>query len=159
MAVVWLLTLPAAAMVGALAAWVAARGPAGTVLVGAALVAAAGGIYAASGAVRSPRPPSTTRRPAAGGRRRPRGGVRREPMTIHGDCCRGVRRVVGLDGRGRRAGHPRAAGVVDPGPAARYAPAARRPLFSPRLGTAVAAAALPTAAPIVLFGLWVLIAR
>jgi inorganic phosphate transporter, PiT family len=48
MAVAWLLTLPAAAAVGAAAAWVAAHGPAGTVLVGAALVVAAGGIYALS---------------------------------------------------------------------------------------------------------------
>jgi inorganic phosphate transporter, PiT family len=48
MAVVWLLTLPAAATVGALAAWVAARGPVGTVLVAAVLVAAGGAIYALS---------------------------------------------------------------------------------------------------------------
>jgi PiT family inorganic phosphate transporter len=48
MAAVWLLTLPAAAIMGALAAWVAARGPASTALVGAALVAVAVGIYAAS---------------------------------------------------------------------------------------------------------------
>ena len=40
MAATWLLTLPAAAVVGALAAWVAARGTAGTVLVVAALVVA-----------------------------------------------------------------------------------------------------------------------
>jgi inorganic phosphate transporter, PiT family len=48
MGAVWLLTLPAAATVGALAAWVAARGAAGTILVGVLLVLAAGGIYAAS---------------------------------------------------------------------------------------------------------------
>ena len=48
MAGVWLLTLPSAAVVGALAAWVAARGTAGTVLVVAVLVAAAAGIYALS---------------------------------------------------------------------------------------------------------------
>jgi inorganic phosphate transporter, PiT family len=48
MGAVWLLTLPAAATVGALAAWTAARGTAGTVLVGALLVAAAGGIYGLS---------------------------------------------------------------------------------------------------------------
>jgi PiT family inorganic phosphate transporter len=48
MAAAWLLTLPAAAIVGALAAWVAARGTEGTVLVAAVLVAAAGGIYALS---------------------------------------------------------------------------------------------------------------
>jgi PiT family inorganic phosphate transporter len=48
MAVAWLLTLPAAAVAGALAAWVAARGPAGTVLVGSLLVVVAGVIYAAS---------------------------------------------------------------------------------------------------------------
>ena len=45
---VWLLTLPSAAVVGAAAAWVAARGTAGTVLVLVALVAGAGAIYAAS---------------------------------------------------------------------------------------------------------------
>jgi PiT family inorganic phosphate transporter len=48
MVVVWLLTLPAAATVGALAAWVASRGTAGTVLAGALLVVVAGGIYGAS---------------------------------------------------------------------------------------------------------------
>jgi inorganic phosphate transporter, PiT family len=48
MVVVWLLTLPAAAAVGALAASVAASGPAGTVLVGALLIVLAGGIYGAS---------------------------------------------------------------------------------------------------------------
>jgi PiT family inorganic phosphate transporter len=48
MGAVWLLTLPSAATVGALAAWVAARGAAGTILVGVLLVLAAGGIYAAS---------------------------------------------------------------------------------------------------------------
>jgi PiT family inorganic phosphate transporter len=48
MAGVWLLTLPAAATVGALAAWVAARGAAGTMLVGALLIAVAGGIYGLS---------------------------------------------------------------------------------------------------------------
>src|SRR5690349_8530489 len=48
MAAIWLLTLPAAATVGALAAWVAARGTAGTVLVGVATLAVAGGIYGLS---------------------------------------------------------------------------------------------------------------
>ena len=48
MAGVWLLTLPAAAVVGAAAAWVAARGTTGTVVVLGLLVAAGGGIYAAS---------------------------------------------------------------------------------------------------------------
>jgi PiT family inorganic phosphate transporter len=48
MGVAWLLTLPAAAVAGALAAWVAASGPAGTALVGAVLVVAAGVIYAVS---------------------------------------------------------------------------------------------------------------
>jgi PiT family inorganic phosphate transporter len=45
---VWLLTLPTAATMGALAAWVAARGTAGTVLVAVLLVAAAGAIYGLS---------------------------------------------------------------------------------------------------------------
>ena len=48
MVAVWLLTLPAAAVVGAAAATVAAHGRAGTVTVVAVLVAAAGGIYALS---------------------------------------------------------------------------------------------------------------
>ena len=48
MALAWLFTLPAAAVVGAVAAWVAATGTVGTVVVAVALVAAAGGIYAAS---------------------------------------------------------------------------------------------------------------
>jgi len=45
MAVTWLLTLPAAATVGALAAWVAARGAAGTVLVAVVMIVVAGLIY------------------------------------------------------------------------------------------------------------------
>jgi PiT family inorganic phosphate transporter len=48
MALAWLLTLPAAAIVGAVAAWIAATGTFGTVVVAIALIAAAGGIYAAS---------------------------------------------------------------------------------------------------------------
>jgi len=44
----WLLTLPAAAAFGAVAAWVAATGPVGTIIVALVLVAVAGGIYAAS---------------------------------------------------------------------------------------------------------------
>ena len=48
MAVAWLLTLPAAATVGALAAWVAARGTVGTVAVAAALIGAVAVIYALS---------------------------------------------------------------------------------------------------------------
>jgi PiT family inorganic phosphate transporter len=45
---IWLLTLPAAATVGALAAWVAASGTAGTVAVAAFLIVAAGVIYGLS---------------------------------------------------------------------------------------------------------------
>jgi PiT family inorganic phosphate transporter len=48
MAVTWLLTLPAAATVGALAAWVAARGTGGTVLVAAMTIVIAGVIYGLS---------------------------------------------------------------------------------------------------------------
>jgi inorganic phosphate transporter, PiT family len=48
MAVAWLLTMPAAAAVGAVAGWLAFKGPVGTIVVALALVAAAGGIYAAS---------------------------------------------------------------------------------------------------------------
>jgi PiT family inorganic phosphate transporter len=48
MALIWLLTLPAAATAGALAAWVAARGTVGTVLVAAMLIVAAGAIYSLS---------------------------------------------------------------------------------------------------------------
>jgi inorganic phosphate transporter, PiT family len=48
MAVAWLLTLPAAAMVGAVAAWLAGTGTVGTIIVALVLVGLAGGIYAAS---------------------------------------------------------------------------------------------------------------
>jgi PiT family inorganic phosphate transporter len=48
MALVWLMTLPAAASVGALAAWTAAQGTVGTVLVGALLVVAGGTIFGLS---------------------------------------------------------------------------------------------------------------
>jgi PiT family inorganic phosphate transporter len=48
MAVAWLLTLPAAAAVGAVAGWVAGTGTVGTVIVFVVAVAVAGGIYAAS---------------------------------------------------------------------------------------------------------------
>jgi PiT family inorganic phosphate transporter len=44
----WLLTLPAAASFGAVAAWMADTGPVGTIIVALVLVAVAGGIYAAS---------------------------------------------------------------------------------------------------------------
>ncbi|HET6662842.1 MAG TPA: inorganic phosphate transporter [Acidimicrobiales bacterium] len=47
-ALAWLLTLPAAAAVGAVAAWVAVTGPVGTIVVAVVLVGSAGGIYAAS---------------------------------------------------------------------------------------------------------------
>jgi len=48
MAAIWLITLPAAAAMGALATWVAARGTEGTVLIGAIAIAVAGGIYGLS---------------------------------------------------------------------------------------------------------------
>ena len=48
MAVAWLLTLPAAAMVGAVAAWLAGTGTVGTIIVALVLVGLAAGIYAAS---------------------------------------------------------------------------------------------------------------
>ncbi|MBV9922760.1 MAG: inorganic phosphate transporter [Pseudonocardia sp.] len=48
MAVAWLLTLPAAAVVGAVAAWVAGTGVLGTIIVAIVLIGLAGGIYAAS---------------------------------------------------------------------------------------------------------------
>ena len=47
-AVGWLLTLPAAAIVGAVAAWLAGTGTVGTIIVALVLVGLAGGIYAAS---------------------------------------------------------------------------------------------------------------
>jgi PiT family inorganic phosphate transporter len=47
-AVAWLLTVPAAAAFGAVAAWVAATGPVGTIIVAVVLVGFAGGIYAVS---------------------------------------------------------------------------------------------------------------
>jgi PiT family inorganic phosphate transporter len=48
MAVAWLVTLPAAATVGGLAAWATATGTAGTLLVGAALIILSGVIYGLS---------------------------------------------------------------------------------------------------------------
>jgi len=48
MALAWLLTLPSAAIVGALSAWVAGSGTLGTVLVALVALAAAAGIYALS---------------------------------------------------------------------------------------------------------------
>ena len=48
MALAWLFTLPAAAIVGAVSAWVAGTGTVGTVIVAVVLIAAAAGIYAAS---------------------------------------------------------------------------------------------------------------
>jgi inorganic phosphate transporter, PiT family len=63
MGAVWLLTLPAAATVGGLAAWVAARGPAGTVLVAAAATAIAAVIYGLSR--RTPVTAITVNRPPA----------------------------------------------------------------------------------------------
>jgi PiT family inorganic phosphate transporter len=48
MALAWLLTLPAAAAVGAVAAWLAGTGTVGTVVVALVTIAAAAGIYAAS---------------------------------------------------------------------------------------------------------------
>ena len=47
-AIAWLLTLPAAAAVGAVAAWLVGTGPIGTIIVVLVLVGVAGGIYAAS---------------------------------------------------------------------------------------------------------------
>ena len=44
----WLLTLPAAAAFGGVAAWIADTGPVGTIIVAVVLVALAGGIYAVS---------------------------------------------------------------------------------------------------------------
>jgi PiT family inorganic phosphate transporter len=48
MALAWLLTLPAAAAVGAAAAWLSGTGTVGTIIVALVLIAAAAGIYAAS---------------------------------------------------------------------------------------------------------------
>jgi PiT family inorganic phosphate transporter len=48
MAVAWLLTLPSAAIVGALSAWVAGRGTFDTVLVALIALTTAAGIYALS---------------------------------------------------------------------------------------------------------------
>jgi PiT family inorganic phosphate transporter len=46
MALAWLLTLPAAAIVGAVASWVAGTGTAGTIVVAVGALAVAGGIFA-----------------------------------------------------------------------------------------------------------------
>jgi PiT family inorganic phosphate transporter len=48
MAIAWIVTLPAAAVVGAVAAWGASTGTVGTVIVALVGVAIAAGIYAAS---------------------------------------------------------------------------------------------------------------
>jgi inorganic phosphate transporter, PiT family len=48
MALAWLLTLPAAAIVGALAAWVASSGTFGTIVVAVVAIALIAGIYLAS---------------------------------------------------------------------------------------------------------------
>jgi PiT family inorganic phosphate transporter len=48
MALAWLLTLPAAAAVGAAAGWLAGTGPVGVVIVALVLIATSAGIYAAS---------------------------------------------------------------------------------------------------------------
>jgi inorganic phosphate transporter, PiT family len=64
MVVAWLLTLPAAAAFGALAAWVAAGGPLGTLLVAVVLVGAAGLIYRLSR--RRPVSADTVNEPAPG---------------------------------------------------------------------------------------------
>ena len=133
MAAIWLLTLPAAATMGALAAWVAARGTAGTVLVGAVLVGASAGIHALSR--RTPvtaatvtattvtaadvtEMPVASLPPAAGGatsRARPRGSVREDrhdrPL---GFAARRVPRVAGVGRRGRRAGRDGAVGALGP---------------------------------------------
>jgi inorganic phosphate transporter, PiT family len=64
MAIGWLLTLPAAALVAALAAWAAITGPVGTIIVAVVLVGISAGIYAASR--RSPiTPDNVTETPAA----------------------------------------------------------------------------------------------
>jgi PiT family inorganic phosphate transporter len=47
-AIGWLLTLPSAALVAALAAWAAITGPVGTIIVAVVLVCISAGIYAAS---------------------------------------------------------------------------------------------------------------
>jgi inorganic phosphate transporter, PiT family len=47
-AIAWLLTLPSAAVVGAVAAWVAVTGPLGTIVVALVLIAVSCGIFAAS---------------------------------------------------------------------------------------------------------------
>ena len=47
-AIAWALTLPAAAAVGAVAGWVAYKGPLGTIIVALVLIGLAGGIYALS---------------------------------------------------------------------------------------------------------------
>jgi len=48
MAVAWPLTLPGAAVVGAVAAWLAGTGTVGTIIVALVLVGLASGIYAAA---------------------------------------------------------------------------------------------------------------
>ena len=71
MAGTWMLTLPSAAVMGALAAWVATGGTAGTVLVGAALVSPPPASTPCPGASRSRPTTSTNAGPAAAQVRRP----------------------------------------------------------------------------------------
>ena len=167
MAAVWLLTLPAAATIGALAAWVAARGTAGTVLVGAVLVVASAGIYAlsrrtpvtaatvtAAAVTEMPAVPRQSGAPAATAAR---GGVREDrhdrPL---GFAARRVPGVAGVGRRGRRAGRDGAVGALGPRPVAADAAASR---LSRGVGAAVAAASLTAAALVVMFGFWVIIVR
>jgi PiT family inorganic phosphate transporter len=63
-AIGWLLTLPAAALVAALAAWAAITGPVGTIIVAVVLVGISAGIYAASRR-RPITPDNVTETPAA----------------------------------------------------------------------------------------------
>jgi hypothetical protein len=79
-------------------------------------------------------------------------------MTIHGDALF----AVFAASLGSAVGVVALVTIALVGLSARSAvpaPGARRPLLSPRVGTAVAAVCLTAAAAIVLFGLWVLVVR
>ena len=166
MAVAWLLTLPAAAVVGAVAAWLAGTGTVGTIIVALVLVGLAAGIYAASR-----RRPVTADNvndvpaPQAGRRRGLIGGPRTCPSTgersASSPSCRSPSACSSWCWcRWRWSG----CRPASPRRAANASPRTTRPIIgrggstlSPTAGTAVAVVCLLGAAAIVLYGLYVIV--
>jgi hypothetical protein len=169
MALAWLLTLPAAAAVGAVAVWAASTGTAGTIIVSVVSVvsvALAAAIYAASR--RRPVTAERQRRPRAGACRG--GGLNEEPTMINWGALGMVSLVstaagvvivvlvasalVGLSAR-EAAATGDAAEASDAG--AELIGRATGPLMTPAAGTAVAAVCLLAVAAIVVYGLTLII--